>query len=244
MTLRLLALGDSVSCGEGVGVQLRPADTWVGLLAHALGAELDLLAQSGSRVRDVRADQLPAAMARPAPLACLLIGLNDVIRAGFDAATIRTDLLAIVAALRDADTTVVLARLHNPTTVLPLPARLRRFFTERVSIVNDAVDAARGPGVLVLDLARVTTLRHRGSWAVDRLHPGPAGHLAMATAGALLLAEHGFDVLRPPAMPAVTCRPTKRAEARWVILHGAPYVVRHLHKMAVPAAGAIAGRAR
>ncbi len=244
MRPRLLALGDSISCGEGVGVQVHPADTWVGLLADALGAELDLLARSGSRVRDVRAEQLPVALSRPAPLATLLIGLNDVIRAGFDPAAVRADLLAVAAGLRACDTTVVLVRLHDPTALLPLPGRLRRYFVKRAAVINDAVDAARGPGVLILDLARLTTLRRRGSWAVDRLHPGPAGHLAMATASAALLGENGFDVPHPPVGPARLGCPTKRAEARWVVRHGAPYVVRQLPKMAAPAAGSLVSRAR
>ena len=42
---RVIALGDSITCGEGVGVRVHLAHTWAAVLAHALGAELDLLAQ-------------------------------------------------------------------------------------------------------------------------------------------------------------------------------------------------------
>jgi lysophospholipase L1-like esterase len=240
----LLALGDSISCGEGVGVHVDRARTWVGLLADALGADLDLLARSGCRVHDVRAQQLPVALARPASLASMLIGLNDVIRAGFDPAAVRDDLHAVVDGLRAADTTVLLVRLHDPTALVPMPAWLKRQVVERVSIINDAVDSARRPGVLVLDMARLPALRDRGGWAVDRLHPGPAGHLAMAVAGTALVGEYGFDVTAPLVLPAEVSRHTRRAEARWVVRHGAPYLARHLHKMAVPVAGMIADRAR
>jgi hypothetical protein len=44
---RLFALGDSFSCGEGVGMRTPVADTWVGLLAAAMQLEVDRLAVPG-----------------------------------------------------------------------------------------------------------------------------------------------------------------------------------------------------
>lgn len=37
----------SISCGEGVGVRVHVAHTWVATLAQALGAEVDLLSANG-----------------------------------------------------------------------------------------------------------------------------------------------------------------------------------------------------
>jgi len=244
MTERMLALGDSISCGEGVGIHIDIAHTWVGLLADALGTELDLLARSGCRVADVRAEQLPVAVARPAPLAGLLVGLNDVIRAGFDPAAVRADLMSVVDGLRAADMTVLLVRLHAPTALVPLPAPIRSRLIERVSVINNAIDSARAPGVVILDMAEVPALRYRGGWAVDRLHPGPAGHLAMAAAATALLSESGFPSCAPLVCPAVLPGHTKRAEVRWLIRHGAPYLIRHVPKMALPIGAVIADRAR
>lgn len=202
-------------------------ETWVSLLADALGAELDLLAAAGSRVRDVRIDQLPIAVARRAVLASVLIGLNDVNQmsaTAFDASAIRADLLAIVAELRAAGLPVLLARLHDPTEQFWLPDRLRRHYAGRVAAVNAVIDSVRGHGVFVWDLADVAQLRCRGAWAVDRLHPSVDGHRAMAVAAAAVLRANGFAVV-VPVSPSVSSPATGRwDEARWLARHGTPYV--------------------
>ena len=77
----VVALGDSLTCGEGVGVRVRPEDTWVALLARALPAgRLVRLAVPGARVADVRCGQLP------------------LVPGGVDVATLRTLLGRGVAA--------------------------------------------------------------------------------------------------------------------------------------------------
>lgn len=250
MSTRLMSLGDSVSCGEGVGVHVALPGTWVGLLAGALpGGVLDPLARAGSRIRDVRAEQLPVAVARPAPVTTLLIGLNDVIRAGFDPASFAADLVAVVDGLRATGTTLVLARLHDPTGLLPLPGGLRRHVTGRVDTINAAIDraAARpGPGpVLLLDLAALPALRSRGAWSVDRLHPGPAGHRAMAHAAGGLLVAAGVRVDAAALAPGELSRgPGRLAEGRWLVRHGMPWMGRHVRLVAMPVAGMALGRGR
>jgi lysophospholipase L1-like esterase len=240
----LLALGDSISCGEGVGVQLHRGDTWVARTAAALGFELELLARPGTRVHAVRSEQLPVAVRSAAPVVTLLIGLNDVIRSGFDADAVHADLVATVAQLRVPGRTVLVVRLHDPTLLLPLPRRLRRHFVRRVRTINAAVDAARGPGVAVLDLARIGALRRRGAWAVDRLHPGPVGHQAIAAGAVAVLSDAGFPVLAAPERPIVPPGPTRRAEGRWLVQHGMPYLARHLRELGAPLTGAVLGRSR
>ena len=238
----LLALGDSISCGEGVGIQLHRTQTWVAQLARALDADVELLARSGARVRDVRAEQLPLALARPAPLVTMLIGLNDVIRTGFDADLVRHDLHAVATALRAPGRTLMLLRLHDPTLQLPLPTRLRRHFVERVRVINAAIDALSGDGVVVVDLARIGALRQRGAWAIDRLHPGPVGHRAIAAAATLALRDAGYPVPSPIPMPVVPKGPTRRAEGRWLLRHFVPYLARHLRHVGPPLARALVGR--
>jgi lysophospholipase L1-like esterase len=244
MTETLLALGDSISCGEGVGVLLHRSETWVARTAAALGYEVELLARPGARVRDVRNEQVPVAMAHPARLVTLLIGLNDVIRTGFDAEAVRADLTCAVGRLRRPDRTVLLMRLYDPTLLLPLPKRLRRHFVERVRVINATIEQLRGPGVVVVDLGRVGALRRRGAWAVDRLHPGPVGQHAIAAAGAAALRDAGFTVHQPLPIPSVPRGPTRRAEGRWLVRHGVPWLARHLREVGAPLAGVVLGRAR
>lgn len=244
MTHRLLALGDSVSCGEGVGVHVDRGDTWVGLIARAIDAELDLVANAGARVSDLRNQQLPVALTRRASLTTVLIGLNDVIRGGFDPEAVRADLLATITGLHSSEGTLLLARLHDPTALIRLPRRLRRCLVERVAVINSAIDAGRGPGVVVLDLARIPTLQARAGWAVDRLHPSAAGHFAIAAAACALLTDSGFGVCEPHAPHSALPVYGTLAEARWLARHGAPYLARHLGQIGVPLAGMIVNRSR
>lgn len=237
---RLVALGDSISCGEGVGLRVRAERTWVGLLAAALDAELDLLAYQGVRTREVRAAQLPAAVAEPASLATILTGLNDMVDGEFDARATRDDLSAIVTGLLAVGTPVLLARLHDPTTLMPGPKWLRHRLQDRIAAINATVDALRAPGVHVLDLAKVPALQARGGWAVDRVHPSLAGHRAMAAAAAELLAGAGFEVAHPVTPPVYLRTRYRSAELRWFVKHGAPYLAKkaaegHLRRWVAPA---------
>ncbi|MFW3171285.1 SGNH/GDSL hydrolase family protein [Geodermatophilus sp. CPCC 206100] len=237
------ALGDSFTCGEGVGVRVHPADTWVALLAAALpGGRLVRLAVPGARVADVRTAQVPR-LPGGTDVATLLIGLNDVARSGFDAATVGADLLATVTELRGRAEDVLLARLHDAATLLPLPARVAQATRSRIAQVNAAVDeAARWPGVHVLDLRQVPALARPGGWALDRIHPSPAGHRGMAAAAIDVLRGAGRTPTRPIGQVVVPRGPSRRARARWALRHGLPYGIGHLREIGSPVASAVLGR--
>jgi lysophospholipase L1-like esterase len=237
------ALGDSFTCGEGVGVRVDPDATWVSLLAGALpDGRLLRLAVPGARVADVRAHQLPLVSAQ-VDVATLIIGLNDVARIGFDAADVGADLLAVVAGLRSRGVHVVLGRLHDPAALLPLPARVARTLRKRVAAVNAVVDsAAAAPRVSVLDLGRVTTLAEPGGWAVDRIHPSRVGHHGIATSAVRQLASTGLHLPAPLTEVAVPPGPSRRARGWWAVRHGLPYAVSHLREVGAPLASAALDR--
>ena len=245
MTLRVAALGDSTSCGEGVGLRVPLEGTWPARLAAALpDAELLPLAVAGCRVQALREHQLPAALAAEPHLATVLIGLNDVARGAYDPAAVGEHLRAVVRALRRAGTTVLLGRLHDPAQHLVLPPPLRRVASVRTAAVNRAVDAAaeearRGDGgdVLVLDLARVPALRLRRAWAVDRVHPTAAAHGLIAAAAARVLADTGWPVGRVPPAPLPPA-PGRLAEAWWAGRHGLPWAAANLRDLAAPVVAA------
>lgn len=247
MITRVVSLGDSFSCGEGVGVRIALRRTWVGLLADGLaGGCLRPLAAPGSVVSDVRVRQLPLALSAAPRLATLLIGLNDVIRAGFNAARVRADLRTVVVELRAGGAAVLVARLHDPTAQLPLPGSLRRAVYDRIAVINAAVDDASrdDPGVHVLDLGAVPALRGRTAWAVDRLHPSLLGHFAMATAALNLLDQVGLAAA-PPVGPAPKVAALGSGdEVRWLVRHGLPWFAAHGRPVALPAAGMALRRAR
>lgn len=226
MTARLQSLGDSFSCGEGVGVRVPLERTWAGLLAGAEGLEHRSLAAPGARVRDVLATQLPAA--RPAALSTLLVGLNDVARTGFDAGAVASGLQRVVHGLVACSDRVVVGRLQDPSRVLWMPPLLADRARRRVSVVNAAVDeVAVLPRVQVLDLGSLPGLRRSGAWAVDRVHPSPAGHAVIAAGAAGLLG-------RAPTVVPVPRGPGLLARAHWSARHGGPYLLGQLVGAVLP----------
>ena len=244
MSLRVVSLGDSTSCGEGVGLSVEPALTWPARLAAALpGGELLPLATAGARVRDVRARQLGLAVEARPHLATLLIGLNDVSRGGFCDDDVRADLLGVVRTLRLSGATVLLGRLHDPCRHLPLPAALCAAVRRRVDVVNAAVDeataaAARdgaGGDVHVLDLARLPALRLRRAWAVDRVHPHGEAHGLIAAEAARVLVHAGLPVDRVQVAGLPSRAPSHAHEAWWTARHGLPWLASHARDVVLPA---------
>ena len=232
-TARLVILGDSFSCGAGAGAEVAPDDTWGVLVARALRAGWVVLAAPGARTRDVRADQLPRALRFRPTHATVLVGLNDVVRPGFDPTRSRRDLMAVVDELRRAGVTVLICRLHNPMIRAPAPRSLSAAVWRRIGQINRAVDdSARGdPGVLVLDLEDVAGLRGRGAWAADRLHPSPTGHWWMATAACAALHAAGWPVSAMPQPPPSGRIVGPRDELCWVVRHGIPWLATHLTRI-------------
>jgi len=236
---RIVALGDSTSCGQGVGLRVPSGSTWPARLAAAVpGAELVPLAAPGARLRDVWTAQLPAALSSDAQLVTLLIGLNDLSRSGFDPGAFRRELAEVVAAVRGTGAVLLLGRLHDPTAVLPLPPALREVVRARTAAVNDGVDACAGERVHLLDLAALPGLRMRRMWDVDRVHPNCAGHALIAAAAAAVLRRAGCRVgpVRQPPMPAA---PGPVREAGWALRHGLPWLGGHLPQVVLPAVGAV-----
>lgn len=242
MTL-VAALGDSFTCGEGVGVRVDPDATWVALLARALpGGRLVRLAEPGARVADVALGQVPLLPAR-VQLATLVVGLNDVARSGFDADVVGAALLDVVAVLRRRAEEVLVGRLHDPAARLPLPSRVGQAARRRIALVNAAVDEAGSrPGVRVLDLDRVPALAQPGGWAVDRIHPSAAGHRGMAVAAAEVLRSGGRVRPAPVRPGSVPVGPSGPARTWWAVRHGLPYAAGHLPAIGGPVASALVRR--
>ena len=234
----IAALGDSTSCGEGVGLRVPSGATWPARLTAATpGAELLPLAAPGARLRDLHAAQLPTALASGAEVVTLLIGLNDISRAGFDRHAFAAELADVVVALRATGAVLLLGRLHDATAVLPLPPGLRDAVRTRTAQVNQAVDACAGERVHLLDLAAVPGLRMRRAWEVDRVHPNVAGHALIAQAAARVLRAAGCRIgpVRQPRLPAA---PGPVEQAQWLLRHGLPWLGDHLPQVVLPAVGA------
>ena len=123
---RFVALGDSTTEGlvdplpDGSGFR-----GWADRLAETLAVlEPDLryanLAVRCKLARQVRAEQLDAALALEPDLASLLSGLNDMLRRTVDVGAVAGELDFMVGALRDVGADVLMFTLPDPVPINPL----------------------------------------------------------------------------------------------------------------------------
>ena len=231
----LVALGDSFSCGEGVGVKVPISQAWSTVLARHAGLEPLPLARPGARVRDLREQQLP--LTPEAPVATVLVGLNDVCRGAFDPNRFAEDFHALIDGLLGRVDVVLAARLHNPTQFLWIPRGLRRIVDTRTDAINAAIDSVADgrPRVPLLDLGTVDALKLRCAWAADGVHPTVFGHTALASAGAETLREVGRGV-EAVVLPMHAKGTTKVRHAVWLARYGVPYLALNARVFATPIA--------
>ncbi|MEU9891246.1 SGNH/GDSL hydrolase family protein [Sphaerisporangium sp. NPDC051011] len=231
MTVRLVALGDSVTVGMGDPLPGGGWRGWAALLAESLAPDGEVrfsnLADCGATAVDLAADQLPKALALRPTLASVLAGVNDTLRGRFDLAAIATALEEVVGGLRGAGATVLTARLPDPGLMLGIPGFVRRPLTRRVHGINAVLDhlAVRYETVHI-DLGAAPALYERQMWGVDRLHPSERGHRLMARLFAAGLAERGLARPTPPSAEPTGRDPSAWASARWMAIEGTGWVVR------------------
>jgi lysophospholipase L1-like esterase len=241
----IVSLGDSLSCGEGVGVRVPLHRTWVHLVADAMGLPASVLASPGARTRDVRYRQLPLMPQQRALLVTLLVGYNDVAGPGFEPATLADDLVHVVREARSGGDLLVLWRLADPTDRLPVPRRAADAVRHRVRLVNDAIDGCADDGATVLlDLADVAGLARRDAWAVDRLHPSAFGHYLMAGHAVEMLRAIGIPIAGSIPDPTPEPVPTRADEWYWLARHGTPWAACNVGRIGRPALAMLRGAQR
>nr|WP_245900862.1 SGNH/GDSL hydrolase family protein [Prauserella shujinwangii] len=250
---RLAVLGDSTAVGLGDPL---PDGRWRGvgpLVAGALGIAPDGYLNcsfTGARMRCVRTEQLPAALAHRADAAVVIAGMNDTLRSDFDPAAVAADLGHVVTELAAAGTLTVTVRFHDHGRVFRLPGPLRRALRTRIDALNAAVDTVVARhGVPCLDLGAVPGAYELRAWSVDRLHPSELGHRMLARGVTALLADAGYRV---PAPVSLSCSggaaATTADHVAWLVSKGVPWLYRRGRDLVPYAAGimlrAAAERAR
>ena len=230
---RYVALGDSGT--EGVGDDPHPDGSergWADRLAEILSVTNPQLlyanlAVRGRRIADVQRQQLAPALALEPDLVTVVVGINDLIRPGFD---LRTSLLRIDEMLRDlrADgRTVVTATYPDLSTLSPV-ARLVRTRLRRFNAGVRAIAMRRG--ALLVDAQDYPLLTDARLWRDDRLHLSPEGHKRLAAATAAVLGFPEADHARmglPPIAPGLR-RARLNEELRWAQTFLLPWVGRRL----------------
>lgn len=183
----VVALGDSITYGDGAMALGVPALGWAQWLAQAMDLPYTCYAVSGARTADVLADQLPR-VRRDYDIATLYAGVNDARDPGFDIVAYERDLEAVASGLGEHA-----ARL----LILTLPHDLGRPTSAPKPLHANGVvrRVAERSGAVVADLA---DLRGWGLVQPDAVHPTPSGQLEIADRAARAL---GAPVLPSALVP-------------------------------------------
>jgi lysophospholipase L1-like esterase len=196
----LVALGDSITLGEGsMALGVTPL-SWAQWLARVLDLPFTGYAVNGAVAADVLHEQLPRVRA-DYDLAVLYAGVNDVRSPDFDAAAYERDLDAVAASLaRRAERLLMLTLPHDlgRPTCAPKPER-----------ANAAVRrVAQRNGATIADLADF------GGWMLvlpDVVHPTALGQLEIA--------DRAARALGAPALPSSLVETPRGAPLRYVPAH-------------------------
>ncbi|MFE9682518.1 SGNH/GDSL hydrolase family protein [Streptomyces sp. NPDC006285] len=233
--LRYVALGDSQTEGLGDGDDVRGLRGCADRFAEgaAAGGCPDILyanlAVRGRLAGQVRAEQLPAALALRPDLATVVAGMNDLLRPRFDADEVAGHLEAVFAALTAQGARVATVTFPDIGRITPLARPLGR----RVLALNARIKEAAGRhGVAVADLSVHTAMTDPRLWSPDRLHASPLGHARIAAAVAHALALPGSDdtwtLPLPPGAPAPGGLRGVGTELRWAGGFLGPWLLRRV----------------
>lgn len=198
--LGLVALGDSITLGEGsMALGITPL-AWAQWLARALDLPFTSYAVNGARAADMLHLQLARVRARH-DIAALYAGVNDVRSPDFDVAAYERDLDAIAAGL---------AARAERLLMLTLPEDLGRpTSAPKPALANGAVRrVAERRGAAVADLADF------GGWThvlPDVVHPTAIGQLEIA--------DRAARALGAPLLPSALVADRRGHDARYVPAH-------------------------
>jgi lysophospholipase L1-like esterase len=206
---------------------------WADRLAERLAAvEPGLLyanlAVRGKLARQIREEQLDAALALRPDLCTVSGGLNDVLRRHCDLDTVLGHLDAIIGTLRGAGADVLCFTYPNrvPTH------RVAHTAHARVATFNARLrDLAARHGAMLVDFEAHPVTSDARLWHPDRLHANSLGHerIAAALAHGLGLPDTDTTWSAPLPRAARVGRPRALAgHAEWAGRHLGPWVVRRL----------------
>jgi len=229
---RYVAIGDSTSEGlddpDGRGGYRGWANRLAERLAEEQGSVLYAnLAVRGRTTRQIREQQLGAALAMRPDLATVVSGTNDLLRRRFDADALGADIEAMQRALSSIGATVLTFTLPEMSAVMPLA----RLFRERLLRMNDRLrEISARTGAIVCDLAAYPVACDPRLWSDDRLHANSVGHARIAEALAYHIGMPGVTSAWADPLPDVPPRSSLdvvKAELSWVRIHLLPWIWRH-----------------
>lgn len=210
----LVALGDSITYGEGGIVLGVDGRSWALWLAMALDVPYTNYAAPAAQAADVVRAQLPRVRAGH-ELACVYVGVNDVRSPGWDAEAYRCDLGIVLAGLAACSERLLVCTAPLDLGRPPVGAK--------VAGLNAIVRAAGSEhGAVVVSLEDLRGWRHV---LPDAVHPTALGQLEIADRAALAVGA----VVLPSALVSVDGSLVGRARfARGYALDVARYRLRRV----------------
>ena len=243
-----VALGDSFTEGMNDPAPGGGFRGWADRLAGMLAAEYPglryaNLAVRGKLLRQIVAEQVPAAAAMSPSLVSIAGGGNDILRPGSDPDTLAELLDAAVARLLQSGGRVLMFTGFDPAAMPVL-----RLLRGRIAAYNMNIRAvADARGCYLVDLWSMRFLRDIRAWSPDRLHLTAESHRRVALRACEVLGVPVAGDWRVPldgSLPAVVPAPAagagaaldraawmaaRRDDAKWAREHLVPWVNRRLH---------------
>jgi lysophospholipase L1-like esterase len=234
-----VAIGDSFT--EGLNDVAPGGDFrgWADRLADLLAVEYQglryaNLAVRGKLLRQIVAEQVPAAAAMRPGLVSIAGGGNDILRPGADPDVLAELFEAAIARLRAAGSQVLMFTGFDPvdTPVLRLLRGRIGTYNMHLRAIADTHDC------YLVDLWSMRFLRSPEAWSADRLHLSAESHRRVALRACEVLGVPvGEDWREPGDAPVNVTAPVSRAgwmaarrqDARWAREYLVPWVNRRLH---------------
>ncbi|HLH82373.1 MAG TPA: SGNH/GDSL hydrolase family protein [Trebonia sp.] len=243
-----VAIGDSFTEGLNDPAPGGGFRGWADRLAAMLAAEYPglryaNLAIRGKLLRQIVADQVPAAVAMSPSLVSIAGGGNDILRPGGDPDTLAELFDVAVARLRQAGCRVLMFTGFDPVAFPVL-----RMLRGRIATYNMHLRAiADARGCALVDLWSMRFLRELSAWSPDRLHLTAASHRRVALrAGEVLGVPVTEDWRTVPEDVAASAESVpasvgaarearavwlaaRREDAKWAREYFMPWINRRLH---------------
>ena len=229
---RYVALGDSSTEGLDDPKASGGFRGWSERLAtHIADAQGPLeyanLAVRGKNTREVKDEQLAAALALQPDFASLFVGTNDVTARHFGLEQLMTDFEEMLTALRGAGAQTLSFTLPDLTPVMPLA----RFVAGRVVVLNDVIrEVCARTGTICVDFAREPLTSDARLWSADRIHANSEGHGRMSSAMADALGLPGHRAWNTPLPGSERRSALSRVagEFSWWTRYFAPWIGRSM----------------
>jgi len=235
-----VAIGDSFTEGVGdpaPGGGFRGwADRLAGLLAARYpGLRYANLAVRGRLLRQIVADQVPAAAAMSPGLVSIAGGGNDILRPGGDPDTLAELFDVAVARLRQAGCRVLIFTGSDPLGIPVL-----RLLRGRIAAYDMHLRAiADAHSCYLVDLWSMRFLRDMSAWSPDRLHLTAESHRRVALRACEVLGvpaaeewrvpQHDAALVSADALARAAWLAARRKDALWAREYLVPWVNRRLH---------------